>query len=212
MNHLIILLFLFFPLLLVGQTERYTDPEAREILQGIEQSIETTGHVHYTFRLGIHPPERDSIIQDGAYWQQGTSYRLDLDDYTFISDGVSQWVVDKASQEIQIHDYEDPDPSEVAHPQNLLKIYQNPNFRYRLTDSDLIEFIPMETDFEYFRAIMQVESDPPDIASIQVWSKDGSRYAVHMTDTHAGVAPPAEKFQLIETDFPGYHIEDLRIN
>lgn len=211
MKYLALLVFISWSHLSSGQNDRVVDPDAQKILQQLEQNIEAQGHIHYTFQLGIYPPESDSIMQEGAYWQAGTSYHLELVDYVFLSNGISLWVVDKASREIQIHDYEEPDPAEVAHPQNLLKIHQNPNFRYRLVNDEIIEFLPMEKDFEYFRAVMKV-SEGPEISSINVWSKDGYQYEVQMSETSDHMAPTEQTFTLAESDYPDYHIEDLRIN
>jgi len=207
-----ILLCMLFPILAFSQEVPDADPAARSLLQQIEAGLDEQGFIHYAFDLGIYPPESDSIVQEGEYWQQGTSYHLALEDINFISNGVSLWVVDKASEEIQIHDYEDPDPSEVAHPQNLLKIYQNPNFRYRLAGDQMIEFLPVEKDFEYFRAVMHLSGSALEISKIRVWSKDGYQYEVRMSKSEYKQTPSNDEFTLNEANYPGYHIEDLRIN
>lgn len=203
-----------------AQADREPDPRAKEILQQLEQKMNGYGDVTYQFSLKVELAEAEPQLMKGEFYTKGNQYRLDLSEIIFATDGESQWVVNKEAEEIQIHDYEPLDPTNLSHPQNLLAIYNNPDFDYRLefegAEADRmvqkIEFKPLKKDSEYSKARIIVDKRTGHIDSIEVFSKDGSRYflTIEKTTTNQNLAPTI--FQIRKEDFPGYHEEDLRLN
>jgi len=203
-----------------GQAARDPDPRAVEILQQLEQKINGQNDVEYQFTLKIELPEADPQLVKGQFYTKGKQYRLELSDMIFATDGNSQWVVNKTAHEIQIHDYEALDPTNLSHPQNLLAIYNNPDFDYRLEFEGAdgtkmvqkIEFKPLKRESEYAKARIVVDKRSGYIDMIELFSKDGSRYYLNIDKTTSNQNLAASIFRIKKEDFPGYHEEDLRLN
>ncbi|MBX2817559.1 MAG: hypothetical protein KTR24_16240 [Saprospiraceae bacterium] len=208
-NTLLYIICLLSPLVYGQEIEN--DPQAKALLEQVERKIQALENVGYAYNLTIDPPEEEHYSVKGTFCQAGPQYHLDLENFTFICDGSSQWVVDKVGQEIQIHDYEEPSPDDLTDPQNLLKIHQNDNFRYRLYEPGSIEFIPKSRDFEYFRAVMKMNNSA-EIKEVQLWSKDGTHYHLDILEHTYDKALPEGFFKLKPSDYPSFHVEDLRID
>lgn len=205
---------------LEAQVDREPDPRAKEILQQLEQKMNGYSDVTYQFSLKVEPAEAEPQMIQGEFYTKGNQYRLDLSDIIFVTDGQSQWVVNKEAEEIQIHDYEPLDPTNLSHPQNLLAIYNNPDFDYRLEFEGAeankmvqkIEFKPLKKDSEYSKARIIIDKRTGHIDSIELFSKDGSHYLLTIEKTTTNQNLGAAMFQIKKEDFPGYHEEDLRLN
>lgn len=218
----LIFLSVFLPICFstAAQETRNPDPRAAEILEQLEKKINGYHDVTYHFILKIELPESKPQTMEGNFYTLGEQYRLDLTDMVFATDGKSQWVVNKEAEEIQIHDYEPLDPTNLSHPQNLLAIYENPEFDYRLefegAEGDKmvqkIEFKPLRRDSEYSKARIVLNSRNGLIDTIELFSKDGSRYFLTIDKTLHNQNLTPSFFQIKKEDFPGFHLEDLRLN
>ena len=199
----------------LAQGDRNPDPAAEKILKALASTIDSYENVSYDFTLTVEYPDMEPQIQEGSFTQAGTKYRLTLPEFIIVTDGVSQWVVDKGAEEVQILDYESPDPNDITTPQGLLTIYQNPNFDYILSgesgQTQQIEFKPLDRNSEYSKARISVDKSKDALKMIEVFNKDGSRYYLNILEIkhNAGTLP---SFQIKKEDFSGYHFEDLRIN
>ena len=215
MRLIILIIFTAFIHSAFAQGDRNPDPEAEEILRNLAAKIDAYDNVTYDFTLTVEYPETKPEMQEGSFVQAGNKYRLTLPEFIIVTDGISQWVVDKGAQEVQVLDYESPDPNDITTPQGLLTIYQNPNFDYILSgesgQTQQIEFKPLDRNSEYSKARISVDKSRDALKMIEVFNKDGSRYYLNILDFkhNAGTLP---SFQVKKEDFSGYHFEDLRIN
>ena len=202
-----------------GQTLREPDPRATKILESIEKDNSKAKNVFYEFSLTMYFPEEKASVQNGTFTQSGRKYHLDLEAYAFVCDGISQWVVDKNNQEVQIHDYTEPDLGDVSTPQGLLKIYQNSQFDYQLVYEGVkhnqkiqqIEFKPLQKDTEYAKARLTLIDKTNQIQAIELFNKDGSRYHLEIVKYLKDQKLSDKTFIIAPSDFQGYHFEDLRI-
>lgn len=221
MRYLFLFLLSFSWLLGAGQSNPSgPDPEAKKILEQVEKENLEARNISYDFSLTFHFPEEDPVVQTGSYIQEGKKYHLDLENYSFVCDGTSQWVVDKEAKEIQIHDYAEPDLEDISTPQGLLKIYRNTQFDYVLTFEgnkqgnaiQEIEFKPLRKDTEYAKARLTVLKKSHHIHAITLINKDGSRYTLDILRFAQNQPTSDNKFGISEKDYAGFHIEDLRID
>ena len=204
----------------MAQTDRNPDPEATKILQELEKKIENYADITYHFTLQIEIPEAKSQLQKGQFYSRKEAYRLEVSDYILLTDGRIQWIVNKDSKEIQIHDFEPLDPKDLSHPQNLLAIYNNPDFDYRLEFEGAqgdkmiqqIEFKPLKKDSEYAKARLTINKKSGFIDQIELLTKDGSRYLLTIEKTLGNQHLAQSLFQIKREDFPDFHLEDLRLN
>lgn len=203
-----------------GQEGRNPDPNAMKVLQALEKKVTGYKDLTYHFSLKVEIPESEPIFREGTFYTQGSKYRLEMGNYIFVTNGQSQWVVDKEASEVQIHDFEDIDENDLTHPQNLLALYNNPDFDYLLTYQGLenkktvqkIEFKPLDRSSEYTKARLTIDQDQGLISYMEVFLKDGTRYHLTISDTLGNQNLAVSSFEVKKDDFPGYHIEDLRLN
>jgi outer membrane lipoprotein-sorting protein len=203
-----------------GQEGRNPDPNAMKVLQALEKKVTGFQDLTYHFSLKVEIPESEPIFREGTFYTQGSKYRLEMGNYIFVTNGQSQWVVDKEASEVQIHDFEDIDENDLTHPQNLLALYNNPDFDYLLTYQGLenkktvqkIEFKPLDRSSEYTKARLTIDQEQGLISYMEVFLKDGTRYYLTISDTLGNQNLAVSSFEVKKDDFPGYHIEDLRLN
>ncbi len=196
------------------------DQHAAEILHKIEQKVSALDDVTYTFSLRLLIPEQEPTMQHGSYIQQNNRYRLEMPSMISMSDGSNQWLVDKEIQEVQIHRFVVDDKDNIMNPTNLLTIYNNPHFEYMLSSEQgsgshtlqQIEFKPKDRHSEYSKARLTVLKDKHTIEKIEVFGKNGTKYEVIIEDMQGNQHPDASAFQFDKAQYPGYHVEDLRID
>jgi outer membrane lipoprotein-sorting protein len=191
-----------------------------KILQTLEKKVTDYKDLTYHFSLKVEIPESEPILREGTFYTQGTKYRLEMGNYVFVTNGQSQWVVDMEASEVQIHDYEDINENDLTHPQNLLALYNNPDFDYLLTYEGLdnkktvqkIEFKPLDRGSEYAKARLTIDKDQGMINFMEVFLKDGTRYLLTISDALGDQNLAASSFEVKKSDYPDYHIDDLRLN
>ena len=204
---------------LSAQNDRNPDPKATTILENLESTMHTLEDVTYLFELQISQPEMESQTKSGTFYTKGAKYRLELDNYLFITDATSQWVVDQDAQEIQIHDYV-AQGDDLTNPQNLLAIYNNPAYDYRLLFEGAqgenliqqIEFKPLDRTSEYSKAKLTIDKRTGYITDIEVFVKDGSRYNLKIKETNPNTGLALNLFHVEKEQFPSFQTEDLRLN
>ena len=203
-----------------AQRERNPDPRATKVLQALEKKMGMYADVTYQFDLKIEMPETEPVMRKGTFYSQGMRYKLEMGNYIFVTNGQSQWVIDKDASEVQIHDYQTLDQNDLTHPQSLLAIHNNPDFDYQLVyegrdqhkNVQKIEFKPLERSSEYAKARLTLNKDQGIIDMIEVFVKDGSRYTLNILKTSGDQNLTSTQFEVDQDDFPDYHIEDLRLN
>lgn len=196
------------------------DPEAAKILESIAAKVKYYSDVTYHFELNIDLPEQELISQEGSYLQKGNHYRLEMPNMISLSNGETQWLIDREAEEVQIHTFLEDDKENLMNPTNLLSIYNNPQFEYMLTGEKAmggrtiqqIEFKPKDKQSEYAKARMTVDKEKSEIISVEVFGKDGTTYIVNIKEVQPNQEPKADQFVFQETQFPNFHIEDLRID
>ncbi len=217
--HLYILCCICLPSLMHGQSVGSPDSAATKILQKLEAKINSFSDVKYTFTLNVDVPESDSVERKGQFYMQGASQRLELGEFLRVSNGEILWVVDKTAKEVQIHNFEAADQSNLADPKNLLALYKNPDYDYQLSFEgmsgmkmvQIVEFKPLDRSSEYSKAKLTIDKKTGLIDLMEVFGKDGTRYKLVIEETKNNQAPSASLFQVEEKDFKDYHFEDLRL-
>jgi outer membrane lipoprotein-sorting protein len=219
----VLLLFLFVTNMsgpAQGQMDRDPDPRALKSLQALEKKVAAYVDLTYHFSLKVEIPESEDVTREGTFATQGSKYRLEIGDYVFVTNGQSQWVVDKQAAEVQIHDHEAVADDDLTHPQNLLALYKNPDFDYQLTYEGQeqkkivhkIEFKPLDRSIEYTKARLTLDQQTGMIDRMEVFLKDGTRYTLTIQKFVANQNLPLSSFEIKKGDFPDYHREDLRLN
>ena len=125
----------------------------------------------------------------------------------------------KKNNEIQINDADPKNESIPLTPKDLLRQYEKGDYLYAITDKitekgkvlTQIEFKPKNKSSEFHKLRVSVDEKAGAIDNIKAFAKDGSRYTFQITRTTPNKVFDANSFQLDPKQFPGVHVEDLRM-
>jgi outer membrane lipoprotein carrier protein len=197
-----------------------SDPAAKRVLDKIRKKYEGYKTVEAAFALTIELPGQPKEVQKGSVGQDGTKFRLDMDQQTIVSDGKTTWVYLKKNNEVQVNDA-DPAGSENAFltPKELLRRYQKGDFLYAITDKTTengrlltkVEFKPKDRKSEYSKLRVSIDEKAGTIESILAIAKDGARYTFNITKLAPNKSFAADHFSFDAKKYPGVRVEDLRM-
>lgn len=221
-NLLLVTLFTLSFTALYAQTPapaEKSDPEAKKVLDRVRKKYEGYKSVEVAFSLVIELPGQAKEIQKGTVGQEGDKFRLDMDPQIITSDGKTTWVYLKKNKEIQISDTDPTSESGFITPKELLSRYQKGDYLYAITDKvtekgvvlTQIEFKPKSKTSEYSKLRVSINAKSNTIESIKAFAKDGSNYTFQITRLSPNKSFPAGYFQIKSSDYPGVHVEDLRM-
>jgi outer membrane lipoprotein-sorting protein len=219
MKHTLLILSLLLTLLPVAFSQ-YTsaadsDKEALAILQKAGQSY-TTANVQLPFSIKYSYPGQEGTPMTGMMYQSGNSYRVDLDDYSVISDGKTRWVHLKKANEVNLYS-ENKNSQGWLTPSDFLKLHTATDLVFVLagTHADgtsVIEAKPLKGRFvEYSKFTILVKNGQ--MTTLKALSKDGTRQEIKMgTLSRPATLDHKKLFTFNATQFPGIHVEDLRLD
>lgn len=196
-----------------------SDPEAKKVLDRVRKKYEGYKTIEATFSLTIEIPGQPADIQKGTIGQEGDKFRLDMAPQIIASDGKTTWVYLKKNKEIQITDTDPGSESGFLTPKDLLSRYQKGDYLYAITEKiteksvvlTQIEFKPKAKTSEYFKIRISINEKAGTIESIKAFAKDNSRYTFLISRLNTKKTFPADYFQIKSSDYPGVHVEDLRM-
>ena len=204
-----------------AQAQESSDPAAKAVLEKLRKKYEAYNAVEADFKLTIEIPAEDKEIQSGNLAQKGDKYRLALDNQAIYSDGETLWLYLKSSNEVQINNVDDfEEEDEFLSPKDLLRIYEKEDFIYALTNESTengvaiqqIEFKPIDKDSEYAKMRLTVDKKKNQIIRIKAFAVDGARYTMEVTKFKPNQTYKNADFIFNPNNFPGIHVEDLRID
>jgi outer membrane lipoprotein carrier protein len=197
-----------------------SDPAAKRVLDKIRKKYEGYKTVEAAFSLTIELPGQPKEVQKGSVGQDGSKFRLEMDQQTIVSDGKTTWVYLKKNNEVQVNDA-DPAGSENTFltPKELLRRYQKGDFVYAITDKTTengrlltqIEFKPKDRKSEYSKLRVSIDEKAGTIESIRAFAKDGARYTFNITKLAPNKRFAADHFSFDAKKYPGVRVEDLRM-
>lgn len=199
-----------------------SDPAAKAILEKLRTKYETYKTVTADFKLIIEIPEEDKEVQSGTLAQQGEQYRLALDNQSIYCDGTTLWLYLKSNNEVQVNNVDDfeEEEEEFLSPKDLLRIYEKEDFIFALVNDGFengkaiqqIEFKPIDKDSEYSKMRLTIDKKKNEIVRIKAFSKDSARYTMEITKFSPNKTYKKADFMFNTANFPGVHVEDLRID
>jgi outer membrane lipoprotein carrier protein len=198
-----------------------SDPQAKVLLDKVRKKYEAYKTVEAGFSLSIELPGQPKQTQKGTISQDGSKFRLDMDDQIVASDGKTTWIFVKQNKEIQITD---ADPNEASGsgfmtPKELLNRYQKGDYLYAITDKvtesnvvlTQVEFKPKAKNSEYSKMRLSIDEKSSSIKSIKAFAKDGGRFTFTLGTLKTNKAFPSGHFALNASQFPGVKVVDLRM-
>jgi outer membrane lipoprotein carrier protein len=215
----LVLLTMCFAMQSQAQLRDTNDPAATKLLDKLSKKYEAYKSVDIDFQLAVEVPGEKSQNQKGKISQAKEAYRLTLPDQTIISDGKTNWIYLKKSNEVQISDTQSGDKDAMLTPRQLLQRYKTGDFIYAVTDKvteggvvlTQIEFKPVDKGSEYSKIRLSLNDKTGLMTNIKAFAKDGSRYTFTITKHNTAAKHDAAYYTYDKSQFPNARIEDLRM-
>ena len=100
-----------------------------------------------------------------------------------------------------------------------MRIYESEDYLFDIVGNNtvngrkltFIEFKPNDSDSEYSKLRLAVDEKRKRMTSMEVFSKDGSKYTMSINSMKTNIKYEGKIFVFDPKKFPGIHIEDLRL-
>jgi outer membrane lipoprotein-sorting protein len=204
---------------IVAQDGSNQDPQAKKILQKLSEEYKVYNTMEVSFNLVLDLPDQAPETQKGTVIQKGDKYFLDLKDQAIYCNGKYVWLHLKDNNEVQINDLDEDAEDSFLTPRDMMTIYESDDYNYAVIGSEkkngrtltLIEFKPTNPDSEYSKLRLSVDTKKNRMSSMEVFSKDGSKYILTIDKVLSNKDYIDAIFAFDASRFPGIHVEDLRL-
>jgi len=165
-------------------------------------------------------PGQSTRLEKGTLIQSGNKFNLDLKEMGIINDGKSVWFISKKQKEVQINDYSKDAGQSVINPVSFLNDYNSKSYISRLLmeglkdgkQVDIIEIKPVNRKTEFSKARITVTKGTNQLVKMELFNKDGSHHTLNVSKTQFSKQVSPASFTFNKARYPGYHVEDLRVN
>ncbi|HMG16754.1 MAG TPA: outer membrane lipoprotein carrier protein LolA [Saprospiraceae bacterium] len=197
-----------------------SDPKAKVLLDKVKKQFTGYKTVQIDFSIETESGEHKKSSEKGQLIQSGKNYRVALNSLTSFSDGKSVWTYLKKNKEIQVTNAGSKEVAPFVSPQEMINIYQNKEFIYAITNESKqangtiteIEFKPTTKRTDYFKIRLQVNNKTLQITEAIAFYKDGTRQTIKISKLTNNPSVPASTFTYDAKEWPGIHVEDLRVD
>ena len=193
-----------------------SDPEATALLDELEAYVDARVRYKASFVLEMEFPGEETIIYNGHVDQQGGKYFIDAVDYRIYSNGTTRWVVTIPSEEVNIYSVSEEDGPST--PIDYLRIYRTEEFVYRLADEyagtgeRAVEFKPLDTYSDYSKIRLTLSAKEHKPLRVELFEKGGGKTTLRIESIEDKAPTHAAQYEFDPKAYPGFHIEDLRID
>ncbi len=205
---------------LFGQYEANadSDPKAVKMLEQIKDNFfKSPGH-QIDFSLEMEFPGHATETQDGNLIQSREKFVLDMADRKIISDNTTVWMYIKEMNEVQINDMEVSETTDFMTPSDIFNLYQSKEFVFAILNYGQeegkaitqIECKPLSEESDYSKMRLTVSDDDLSVKRLKIFSKDGSRYTMHIKSHNSDYKVNKDTFTFDPADYEGVYVEDLR--
>ncbi|NJC26680.1 LolA family protein [Neolewinella antarctica] len=197
-----------------------SDPQAVKLLENLRTKYDAFATLRADFQLDIAFPGQPIESQKGQISRRGDNVRFKLGEQEGIINKEAAYIIQHGNKEVMINNLPEPgELSGVLTPQTLFSFYEGDKYVLAITGSEtvggrtakVIELKPVDRNAsEFSKMRLLVDATKNEIVSIKAFAADGSRYAFTLNNTEANPVLPASTFKFVQSEFPGYHVEDLR--
>ena len=206
-------------LLLVGfATVVSAQNKATAILAEVTKKYKSYDVVKADFTLTINNPKANiKQTEKGTLYVKANAnkYKMTTADRDLLSDGKTQWTYLKDDQEVQVTDVDQS--ADALNPAQIFTMYQK---GYAATYAgenkvgnksyQLIDLKPTSAGKSYSKVRLNIDNVSRQIASMQVYDKNGGTYVYRITSFAPNVKVPETTFSFDAKKHPGVEVVDLR--
>lgn len=206
----------------IGQSQ-YTsaadsDPIAMELLEHISSHYQSKQAHKIKFSLDIELPAQGMETQNGTLIQKDDQFVLEMQGRTIISNGETVWMYLEDMNEVQVNDADFEEASEFTSPSDIFNLHTSGEYVFAIANSSKedgqavtqIEGKPLSEESDYSKMRLTVIDQGKQVKRLKIFSKDGSRFTMHINEHDADYVPGAGTFTFDASKYEGVHVEDLR--
>ncbi len=216
---ILFILAMTISLALFSQAES-SDPKAKILLDKVKKQYNGYKTVQVDFNIETECGDHKNTNEKGQLIQSAKKYRVTLASLTSFSDGKSVWTYLKKNKEIQVTNAGSKESAPFVSPQEMINIYQNNDFIYAITNESNqgnatyteIEFKPNTKRTDYFKIRLQINKKSLQISEAIAFYKDGTRQTIKISKLVTNLTVPPNTFTYDPKEWPGVHLEDLRVD
>lgn len=195
-----------------------SDPKALSMLEEIKDNFYNAPGHEINFSLDIELPGQSTETQKGHLIQSKENFVLDLELQKIISDNTTAWLYLKEANEVHINDVEISEATDFMSPSDLFNLHKSKDYVFAISNYGQedgkaitqIECKPLSEDSDYSKMRLTIIDKDLSVKRLKVFSKDGSRFTMNITDHNAEYKVTPAMFKFNVADYEGVHVEDLR--
>jgi outer membrane lipoprotein-sorting protein len=193
-----------------------SDPNAVQLLEKLYQKL-NSGPVSLDFDITVSYPAEEPLVQQGSMVQQGNMYRIQTDEADIWCNGALRWIMVKGTQEASL--YSAADDTSIG-PAGMIAEYTGDGFIAAVTGEEkqpgkqkhlLIELKPVDRNSHIAKVRITVEESGNPIR-MEIFEKNAARTVLNVKSITHPKAQQIAYFTFDKAQYPGVHIEDLRID
>jgi len=194
-----------------------SDPEAKEILDGVSAKFKTYRTVVANFSLKIANSSGKIMgTKNGVVNMKGSKYRISVPGQEIYSDGTNIWTYDKSANEVQITQF-DASANSIT-PQKMFTNFYDKDFLYKLNGEikkgnktlQEIELTPVDKTKSFFKVLVGIDKNSKSIVSTEIFQKTGDKYVYTITSMKTNSNLSDDLFVFNAKDYPKVEVIDLR--
>lgn len=201
---------------MMTQTANAQDAKAKSILDAASKKMNSLKSLKANFALSVKSASgKTAQTKKGSFFMKGDKYRVSMSDQEIICDGKTVWTYVKASNEVQISDY---NPSEATvSPTKLFTNFYDKEYKYNYDGTktfagktaDIIEMTPVNTSKQFKKVLLAIDKAHV-IAGGDVFEKNGNQYHYEVSGFTPNAAVSDATFIFDAKKYPGVEVVDLR--
>ena len=193
-----------------------TDAKAKSILDAATKKMNGLKSLKANFALSVKGAGgKTAQSKKGSFFMKGQKYRVTLSDQEIICDGKTVWTYVKASNEVQVSNY---NPSEqTVSPTKLFTNFYDKEYKYTYAGSktfagksaDIIELTPINAAKQFKKVELAIDKSSV-IAGGDVYEKNGNQYHYEVSGFTPNAAVTDAMFTFDAKKYPKVEVVDLR--
>lgn len=201
---------------LMTQTMYAQDAKAKSILDNATKKMNSLKSLKANFSLSVKSASgKTAQTKRGNFFMKGVKYRVSMGDQEIICDGKTVWTYVKASNEVQVSNY---NPSEqTVSPTKLFTNFYDKEYSYKYIGTktfagkttDIVEMTPVNSSKQFKKVLLAIDKTGV-IAGGDVYEKNGNQYHYEVSGFSPNAAVTDATFTFDTKKYPKVEVVDLR--
>ncbi len=213
----LMMLFAAVVMMSAAPAKAQTDAKAKTILEAVSKKMAALKSLKANFALHLMAGNgKTTASKKGTFLLKGSKYKVSLADQEIICDNNTVWTYVKASNEVQVSDY---NPTEqTISPAKLFTNFYDKEYRYKYAGAkkvngkncDIIELVPISSGKQFSKVELAVDKASNTIVGGNVYEKNGNQYRYEVSGFTPNPAVTDATFTWNAKAHPGVEVVDLR--